>query len=253
MKRCLLVALLALALPATSSAALVAADDQAACGAGNLGFVSAHRASVMRYVLAPGHFGEATVARCLSAARAAHFRVYLSVIYDNQWSPQQVAAYFARVLRTYGEPWAISVGNEQELQLPLFGTDRAYRRVWNAVWPVIARVAPHAIRVFGETSGWGVTSIKTAFGRRAPGAQAIAFHCYRDKRYKLGLDYAPDFARWAAAHHLPLWCSEMAPATTGWGPTDTPATWRYRIARALRYAPNLKLVSYYRWPYWSAY
>jgi hypothetical protein len=164
-----------------------------------------------------------------------------------------VAAYFRQTLPQYAPyAWAVSVGNEQDLVAQgAPATGARYRAVWNAVEPVLARIAPRAIRVYGETSPFGFPFLQQSFRPHRPrGAQAIAFHCY-DVRYG-GLSVVPHVAAWAAGEHLPLWCSEMSNSPRRsrhpWLKTDSPSRWNALVAGMRAHSPNLKMVSYYRWP-----
>src|SRR5262249_7082837 len=137
-----------------------------------------HHATVLRIIVPFWGNGQAPL--CASKAAANGYRVYLSLQYKNRWRPAQVAAYFRRTLPQYAPyAWAISVGNEQDLIQGGRATGANYRAVWNAVEPILARIAPRAIRVYGETSPFGFPFLQQSFGHgRARGAQAIAFHCY---------------------------------------------------------------------------
>jgi hypothetical protein len=116
----------------------------------------------------------------------------------------RVAAYFRRTLPSYAPyAWAVSVGNEQDLVQGAAGSARKYRAVWNAVEPVVARVAPRAIRVYGEPSAFDFPFLEASFvGGRPRGAHVIAFHCYDVKNG--GLSVVPQVAAWAATKRLPL-------------------------------------------------
>jgi hypothetical protein len=212
---------------------------------------------------------------CAQRAAAEGYRDYISIQYDNAWRPARVAAYYRRVLPQYAPyAWAVSLGNEQDLSQgarPPHGRSRIcargqgcrpstagedYRAVWNAVEPVIARLVPHAIRVYGETSPFGFTFLKDSFrSGRARGAQAVGFHCYDVKGG--GLRVVPQVAAWAARWRLPLWCSEMSAAVLAsphrWLRHDTPAQWNRLLAVTEARSPNLKMVSYYRWPQIGAF
>jgi hypothetical protein len=119
------------------------------------------------------------------------------------------------------------------------------------VEPVLARTAPHAIRVYGDTSPFSFPFLKDSF-RPGParGAQAIAFHCYDTSTG--GLTIVPQVAAWAASKHLPLWCSEMSaalvPNVHWWLRLDSQPRWDTLVASVEARSPNLKMVSYYRWP-----
>jgi hypothetical protein len=268
-----LAALLLLAAPA--HARIMQADDQLTCvadGGDVNAFMQEHHATVLRMVVP--YRGRSSAVDCARKAAAQGHRVYVSLQYDNAWRPGQVATYFRRTLPQYAPyAWAVSVGNEQDLAQgapapygrsivcsSVGGGRRSchpstagedYRSVWNAVEPVLARLAPRAIRVYGETSPFGFPFLRDSFAPGRPrGVQAIAFHCYDVKNG--GLRVVPEVAAWAAAWHLPLWCSEMsgAPVATihPWLKRDTQSQWNALVAATEARSPNLKMVSYYRWP-----
>ncbi len=249
------------------------ADDQTTCvnGGDVNGFLQAHHASVLRIVVP--YRGATNALGCARQTAADGYRIYLSIQYNNRWRPAQVAAYFRRTLTRYAPyAWAVSVGNEQDLvqggpaphgrstvcrrqagrlncRPTTAGED--YRAVWNAVEPVLRQIAPRAIRVYGETSPFGFPFLEDSYlAGRPRGAQAIAFHCYDVKDG--GLSIVPQVARWAAAHRLPLWCSEMSAALRRnihpWLIRDSQSRWNALVAAAEARSPNLKMVSYYRWP-----
>jgi hypothetical protein len=244
---------LAFAAPAAAQARIIQADDQITCvtkGGDVSAFMRAHHATVLR-VIVP-YWGAGQAPTCARKASADGYRVYLSLQYDNAWSPARVAAYFRRALPEYAPyAWAVSVGNEQDLVQGAPGTGPKYRAVWNAVEPLLARLAPRAIRVYGETSPFGFSFLQDSFGTGRPvGAQAIAFHCY-DVRGG-GLSVVPQVAAWAGRERLPLWCSEMSASPRRsphpWLKQDSLARWNALVAAVERRSPNLRMVSYYRWP-----
>jgi hypothetical protein len=241
---------------------LFAASNQSRCLAGvsvNT-FLHAQHANVLRLILSPYWAEHGGGLYCIQAAYAAHYKVYVSLQFSNRWSPRRDAAYFARVLPAFAPYlWAIGVGNEQDLPFIVLPHQRhralsgtAYRRVWNAVEPVIARLAPHAVRVYGEFTPWAFGATVQGFVHGRPrGVQAIAAHCYHTKRG--GLMDIPALARWAASKRLPLWCSEMGPAlpkrtTPHWAIAESGASWKRSVASVIARSPNLRMTSYYSWP-----
>jgi hypothetical protein len=239
---------------APAHAMIMQADDQLTCvvnGGDVSPFLRSHHATVLRLIV-PAQ-GPSNGVACASRAAAQGYRVYVSLQYSNAWRPARVAAYFRRTVPQYAPyAWAVSVGNEQDLAVqggPATGT--RYRAVWNVVEPVLARLAPRAIRVYGETSPFGFPFLQQSFaGSRPRGAQAIAFHCY-DVHYG-GLSVVPQVAAWAAGKHLPLWCSEMSDSPRRsphpWLIQDSPSRWNALVAGMKAHSPNLKMLSYYRWP-----
>jgi hypothetical protein len=269
---------------APAHAVMMEVDPQTPCvadGDNVQSILQAHDATVLRIVLPD--FPSPNALRCVARAKAEGYHVYISLQYANAWSPTQVASYFARTLPQYAPyAWAVSVGNEQDLggprrvggqtvELPqgvvprtarvCTGSGRRrrcwrnqgayYRLVWNAVEPVIARVAPRALRVFGEASPWGFIFLKQTFETGPPrGVQAVAFHCYDMKERQVGLRSVPRVAAWAGRYHLPLWCSEMSDGLRplGWMRYDAPLQWETLLGAIEHRSPNLKMVSYYQWP-----
>jgi hypothetical protein len=266
-----LAALLVAAVPA--HAMIMQADPQTPCqgdGDNAQPFLQAHDATVLRIVLPD--YPSPNALRCVESAKTEGYHVYLSLQYNNAWSPTRDASYFAQALPAYAPyAWAVSVGNEQDIiskarlaqgvprkARQCIGNGRGrhcetttgafYRQVWNAVEPVLTRVAPKALRVYGETSPWGFGYLKDSFATGRPrGAQAVAFHCYDTKHS--GLRAVPRVAAWAGEYHLPLWCSEMSDAVKplNWGRRDTPWQWQTLLARIERRSPDLKMISYYEW------
>jgi hypothetical protein len=259
---------------APADARIMQADDQITCvtrGGDVSTFMRAHHATVLRIIVP--YWGNGQAPACAQTAVAHGYRVYVSLQYNNRWRPARVAAYFRRTLPLYAPfAWAVSVGNEQDLtqgarapsgrsvvcssvsgrrscRQSTAGED--YRAVWNAAEPIVARIAPRAIRVFGETSPFGFRYLQDAFhGGRPRGAQAIAFHCYDVKNGGLGI--VPEVAAWAASKRLPLWCSEMSASSRRsphpWLKQDSLSRWNAMVAAAVRRSPNLRMISYYRWP-----
>jgi hypothetical protein len=259
---------------APARAMITQADDQFTCvvyGGDVSEFMHAHHATVLRIVVP--YRGASGALACARQAAAEGYRVYVSLPYDNGWRPSRVASYFRRALRDYAPiAWAVSVGNEQDLvqgappphgrslvctvahgrrscRRSTAGED--YRAVWNAVEPVLARVAPRAIRVYGEISPFGFSFLENSFRAGRPhGAQAVAFHCYDVKNG--GLRLVPQVAAWAGRQRLPLWCSEMSaavvPSVHRWLRRDSLSRWNALLGWTKAHSPNLKMISYYRWP-----
>ncbi len=249
----MVIATAALFWAAPAHARIMQADDQSTCftkGGDVSAFMRTHHATVLRIIVP--FWGNGQAPTCASKAAAQGYRVYLSLQYNNRWSPARVAAYFRRTLPQYAPyAWAVSVGNEQDLVQGGRATGQNYRSVWNAVEPVLASVAPHAIRVYGETSPFGFPFLQQSFQPGRPrGAEAIAFHCYDVNNG--GLTVVPQVAKWAAGKRLPLWCSEMSASLRHsphpWLKQDSQARWSALVAAAERHSPNLRMVSYYRWP-----
>ena len=165
-----------------------------------------YHATVLRLVISPGHGDRGQALACVRAAVAAGDKVHLAIGYDNRWSTATVVSYFKRVLASYARyAWAISIGGEQELtQGGAKSTGARYSATWRAVEPIVARLAPHAIRVAGEISPWGTQFLYSAYAHGLPGAQAIAVHGYV-ARYGFSLS---SIVAWNRRTRLPLWITE---------------------------------------------
>ena len=229
------------------------------------GFLRRNHANVMRLILARQDTAVGAGVTCVEDAFNAGFKVYVSFQFNNSWTPRQAAAYFTKVLPTYAPYlWAVGVGNEQDLttktgygqgKIALSRDGRsagqAYRAVWNAVEPVLVKLAPHAIRVYGEFSPWSFYANQQGFAYGRPrGVQAIAAHCYHTK--VRGLGQIPQDAAWAASKGLPLWCSEMGPAlkprTLSWAVHDSWGSWNALVASIESQSPDLQMIGYYYYP-----
>jgi hypothetical protein len=263
------VGVLAIGAAASAQPSLFAVSSQYSCLANRNvnAFLRAKHANVLRLILSPHQASAGEGIGCVAEAHAAGFKVYISLQFANGWTPSRVASYFKRVLPTYAPfVWAVGVGNEQDLTSTSSTAQDArtlsshgrtagenYRADWNAVEPVLAKLAPHAIRVYGEFSPWGFIANKQGFAAsRPPGVQAIASHCYHTNRAG-GLEQVPQDAAWAASKRLPLWCSEMGPAirkptTPSWVIPDTWASWNAMVAKVEAKSPDLQVTSYYYWP-----
>jgi hypothetical protein len=179
-----------------------------------LSVLRTYHASVLRLVVDPRHGENGQALPCVQAAAASGYKVHVSIAYTNSWATRTIVAYFRQVLGFYAPyAWAISIGNEQELiQRIGASTGARYAAVWRAVEPIVARMAPRAIRVAGEISPWGLTFLRSAYGSRLPGVQAFAAHAYISR---LGFD-VPKVLAWARTTHLPLWITEGLDGPGAW-------------------------------------
>lgn len=114
-------ALVLAGMPSSASAApVMAVADEATCvgrDTAPLSMLAQFHATVLHtYVNFAGYDSPGSNLGCVRQAWAAGYEVYLSVVYDNGWTPDQVAAWFRQVLPAYAPYlWAVSVGNEQDL------------------------------------------------------------------------------------------------------------------------------------------
>jgi hypothetical protein len=187
--------------------------------ASGLPILRTYHASVLRVVVQTPYGQNGQALPCVRAARAAGAKLNLAIGYNNLWSTSRIVAYFRHVLALYGPyAWAISIGNEQELSAGkgASATPSGYAAVWRAVEPVVARMAPQAIRVAGEVSPWGFSFLRQAYASGLPGAQAIAVHPYAASfGFKLGAVLA-----WVHTTHLPLWATEGLTGPAAWNKPD---------------------------------
>jgi hypothetical protein len=173
-----------------------------------------YHATVLRIVIAPVHGAQGQALGCVQAAVASGIRVNFAINYSNRWSIARDVAYFKSVLGYYAPyAWAVSVGNEQELrQGGVSETAARYAAVWRAVEPVIAKLAPHAIRVAGEVSPWGLPYLRAIYSYGLPGAQALAVHAYATA---LGFNLGQVLS-WEHSTRLPLWVTEGLAGPHAW-------------------------------------
>ncbi len=184
-----------------------------------LPILRAYRASVLRVIIDPRHGAGGQAVPCVAAAVRAGYRVHIVIGYFNTWSRSRIVGYVRQVLASYGRyAWAVSIGNEQELnQGGSKETGAQYAAVWRATEPVLAAAAPRAIRVVGEVSPWGINFLHTAFTAGLPRAQAIAAHAYAT-HYGFTLS---SVVAWAHAQHLPLWITEGLTGPGAWPPSTS--------------------------------
>ncbi len=176
-------------------------------GASPVSTLMRYRAGALRAVVTPTTY-RLGVMRCARSAVAAGYRLHLVVQWWNQWKDSRIKSFFESVLkRGQPRPWAVSIGNEQELRNHggRHGiSPRDYARIWRLIEPVVAARAPHAIRVAGEISPWHLGWLQQALARGLPGAQAVAGHPYAFPH-----TFTPHaFASWARRHRLPYWFDE---------------------------------------------
>lgn len=177
--------------------------------------LAAYHATVLHEVIDPRH-NPAQLVPCFAAAKAHGYRVSIAIQYWNGWSIKQDVAYFRRTVKAVAPyAWAISVGNEQDISTGGLPSPRKYVATWRAVEPIVAGLAPHAIRVAGEISPWGESFLKAAWKAGLPGAQVVSAHPY-NVRYHFRI---PDLVRWAASIRKPLWFTEGMRAAHAWGAT----------------------------------
>lgn len=244
--------------PTNTGVQYVEADDQACTPQNVVAFLQAHQATVLRMVLTPVHAAAQDGLACVQAARAAGYKIYLTLAYDSASSPAQVAAYVTSTLAVYGPAWAVALGNEQTLSNAwlneVSSTPAMYYQMWQAVEPTIAGDEPGAIRVLADASPWDVNWLEQLVKLHPTGAMAAAVHCYDS--YFNGLQDVPELAATIASDGLPLWCSEMAPAANA-SPdspaatafvTQTPGQFAKKVSQVLAASEDVQLRSWYEWP-----
>jgi hypothetical protein len=146
---------------------------------------------------------------CATNIHLAGYRLLLSVQYNNTWSYARDRRWFTSALKLYAplHPYSVSVGNEQALSLghPKDATPAHYDRVWRAVEPLIARRVPHALRVAGEITPWGLSWFRQVVKDGLPGAQVYAAHVYPVRHN----GYSPHaFVELARSKHVRAWATE---------------------------------------------
>lgn len=232
---------IALAFPAKAGAVIQAAQFEQPCLNDSTypqAFMRAHNATVIRVAVPPIRIGQGL--DCIRGAVADGKRIYLTLDPGNV-SPSAAAAFIQKWLPTYenaGHIWALSIQNEPELGGPGYyarETPAQYRAIWDATEPVMHRIDPNLIGVFGQGYAGSEDFIKSAWTAAAPrGVGVIAYHAYGSD----GMNSMPEFSAWAQSLGKPFWIGEY----TNWA--NPPV----EFARALSYSPNVQLVNYYEWP-----
>lgn len=232
------------AAPAAPLPRLIAAGNLPGCLEGTLKnpapLMRSFHATILRVVVSPswpGNLGGGARGQalpCLKAARREGYKVMLVIEWNGAWSPGRVRQLFSRVLRTYGTYlWAVGVGNEEEIteeEMSPHLTGSGYSRDWKAVEPLLKRMVPHAIRVAGEISPWGLAYLEAALRAGLPGMQALAVHPY---------GYAWEFTiqqvlALADRYRVPLWCDEgVYEGPNSWLPVSPPGA-KFMPLSALR-------------------
>lgn len=187
----------------------------------SLGCTNLPMGNAVRIILSLDH-DPADYAACIDHA-AQRYRVLLDVQYGSLWPMSQIVARFHEVLDLYGglHPFAVSIGNEQELAvsyganspvLPTSVLAKLYSKAWKQVAPMVHAAWPSAKLVAGEVSPWGTDFMVDAAQDGLPGAQAYAAHVYpgSTKGAYTGPGYLQPsiFERIAQAHHAAAWATE---------------------------------------------
>ena len=189
------IALIALAPAASARPALIFASNERDCLANrNVNTFLRHQPRErLRLILSPQDAQADAGIGCISDAHAAGFKVYISLQFNNRWTPgpgRLVLQTGSSALRavSLGRGGRKRAGSHLTNRLrpgheSLTGHGRTagqrYRAIWDAVEPILVRLVPHAIRVYGEFSPWSFAATKQGFASgRPPGVQAIAAHCY---------------------------------------------------------------------------
>jgi hypothetical protein len=208
---------------------LIAAGNLTGCLQGTLKnpapLMRSFHATILRVVVSPywpgnpGGGAQGQALPCVKAARREGYKVMLVIGWNSTWSIAHVRRLFTQQLRTYGRYlWAIGVGNEQEIS-PSGLSGSGYAREWRALEPLLKRMVPHAIRVAGEISPWGLNWLEAALRARLPGMQALAVHPY-------GYSWEftiPQVLQLAHRYRVPLWCDEgIYEGPDSWLPVTPP-------------------------------
>jgi hypothetical protein len=185
-------------------------------GANPTPYIRQYGATVLRIVLTPYYGAAGTNGQaipCLKAAAAAGARVEISIQWRSVWTPAQTAQWVGQELAIYAPyVWAVGLGNEQDLWWNLPGrpydppqTAAEYATDWDATEPILAQMAPRAVRVALEASPWSFPFSQQALADGLPGAQVLADHTYT---VPAGYPTVGDFGNLAASYGMPLWCTE---------------------------------------------
>ena len=201
---------------ASSAPPAIAAGNLPGCLLGTLSdprpLLRSFRATILRVVVSPPFGGQGQALPCISTARSEGYRVELVIQWTSTWTLTHTKQFFTQMLRSYGRYlWAVGVGNEQEITPRL--SSAGYARAWRAVVPIVKRFSPHAVRVGGEISPWGMSFLRGAVRDGLPGIQALAVHTYR-------YAWAPKISQvlaLAQKYRLPVWADE--------GLYDGPKSW----------------------------
>lgn len=178
-------------------------------------YLSQYRATWLRVFVSTNWEGQGlngSALPCIQAATQSGIRVQLVIQWNNAWSPAEIASFFDQQLAPYA-PYvsAVSIGNEQELQWPKISPAQ-YVTNWAAAEPVVARLAPQAIRIGGNIGPWGLSFLKTAVDLGLPGLQALAAHPYQSPT-----TFSTDeLLTWAASRGLPVWFDEALNGPGAW-------------------------------------
>jgi hypothetical protein len=203
---------------ASAPAQMIGVGNPPGClaGANPTPYIREYGATVLRIVLSPyyGAVGTTgTAIPCLRAAAAAGARVEISIQWRSVWSTAQTAAFVRQELALYAPyVWAVGLGNEQDLLWNLPGrpydpaqTPAQYVADWDATEPILAQMAPRAVRVALEASPWSFPFSQQALADGLPGAQVFADHTYT---VPAGYPSVGAFQSLAASYGMPLWCTE---------------------------------------------
>ena len=202
---------------AHNSHTLIALGDVPGCIAGAadpVPYLQEYDAQILRLVISPDAGANGESLPCALDAVSAGYKLSVVLNYDNAWSQTDILDYCEKVLGIYGQyAWAVSIGNEQELDQDGWQTGADYAATWQEVEPVLAGEYPQAIRVAGEISPWGLQFLETALAIGLPGVQAVAAHPYARPH-----GFAPaDLAELARTYGLQVWYSEGLAAPNSWG------------------------------------
>ncbi len=152
------------------------------------------------------------IAQCAAQARAAGYKVHVVIQWNDDWTVAQARAFASRVLAAIPSAWAVSLGNEQELDTAgPAETSEDYRARWLAMEPLVRAADPRAIIVGGEVAPWSLIWLEATVALGLPGMQAVAAHVYRFHCFAIST-----FERWAESEHLPYWFDEGLDVPGAW-------------------------------------
>lgn len=167
--------------------------------------------NVLRVIVNPSNTPSET-SQIISFAQKAEFegdKISLVIQWWDWWNSfGRTLAFYHLALHDYASihPWAVSIGNEQELGAGHSFTSAQYAAYWKVLAPLVRRAWPRTILVAGEVSPWGYKWLVAALKDGLKGMQAIAGHPYRI-RWWFSIK---DFVALAHHYHVQPWITEGA-------------------------------------------
>lgn len=180
-------------------------------------WMTTYNANVLRVIL-PEYRSDLDPLPAIIAADEHGYRVQLAIQWNNNDTPDQVADFFRQILGRYGQyVWAVALGNEQELWFDHGAsttglTPAQYAADWQAAEPVVAALAPRAVRVAGDITAGALSWIQQAWTAGLPGVEAIGWHGY----HGAGANTPAQVIGWAHSVNLAAWVDEGLAGPDDW-------------------------------------